>query len=111
MTILTNFIPAINQTNVPRTTVVNFTMLDAYDVQINTLGVKVDGYQAILNGSFVGGYNGNIYPSTGKYVVGIYPKRPTFLTAASKIDVNIEYNDGYLDSYDYSFYTIDTFNF
>lgn len=103
-----NFTPSVNQQGVARTTVVSFTVLEgATGAQINTLGVTIDGYQAILNGVFVGGYNGNIYPSAGKYVVGVYPKKPDFLRSAAKIDVHMELLDAYnsLDSYDYSFYT------
>lgn len=105
MTTFSNFIPGVNQQNVPRTTVVGFTMLDAYGVQINTLGVTIDGYQAILNGDFVGGHRGNILSSVGKYVIGIYPKKP-FLSASAKIDIDISYFDSYADSYSYSFYTV-----
>jgi hypothetical protein len=87
---------------------VSFTILNGVDgTQINTLGVTIDGYQAILNGSFVNSYTGNIYPSTGRYVVGIYPKRPNFIRGAAQIRVRMQVLDGYnnVDSYGYSFYT------
>jgi hypothetical protein len=106
MVLYTRLTPSINQTNVARTTVVNFTMEDAYGVDINTLGVSIDGYQAIQNGGFVNNYNGRIYPSTGQYVVGIYPKSPDFIRGAAQIPVHIEVQEGAtLDAYDYVFYT------
>ncbi len=108
MALFTGFIPSVNQTNVPRTSIVGFTILtDGYGgAQIATLDVNIDGYQAILNGAFVNGYNGNIYPSTGKYVIGVYPKSP-FLSSAASISVSLSILDSYstLDAYDYNFYT------
>jgi intein/homing endonuclease len=108
MATFTNFTPSINQTSVPRTTLVSFTILNGVDgTQINTLGVTIDGYQAILNGSFVNSYTGNIYPSTDRYVVGVYPKGPNFIRGAAQIKVRMQVLDGYnnVDSYGYSFYT------
>jgi hypothetical protein len=104
----TNWIPSSGQTSVPRTSIVGFTVLtDGYGgAQIGTLATTIDGNQAILNGGFVNGYSGSISPSTGKYVVGIYPKSP-FLANAAEIPIHLEVLDDYssLDAYDYSFFT------
>lgn len=102
------FIPTPNQTDVPRTTLVGFTVLEQPNgAQINTLAATVDGYQAVLGGAFVNGYTGKIFPGTGKWVVGIYPKAPDFIRAAAQIAVHMEILDGYssLDAYNYVFYT------
>ena len=105
MATFTNFIPAINQTDAARTSVVNFTIVDPGDTaDINTLVVTINGTQAILNGLFINGYTGGLFPSSGRCVVGIYPKKPYF-AAASTININIQIVDGALDSYGYSFYT------
>jgi len=104
----TGFIPTPNQTDVPRTTLVGFTVLEQPNgAQINTLAASIDGYQAILAGAFVNGYTGKIFPSTGKWVVGIYPKAPDFIRAAAQIAVHMDVRDGYnnLDAYDYVFFT------
>jgi len=106
---MVNFIrlvPSLNQTDVARTTIVSFTIADAYGADINTLGVSIDGYQAIRSGNFVNSYNGNIFPSPGKYVVAVYPKAPNFIRGAAQIPVHIEIQDGAtLDAYDYVFFT------
>lgn len=108
MAVFTNFLPQPGQTDVVRTTGVNFTVLaDAYGVQIGTLGVSIAGVVAVSNGSFVNGYNGRIYPVPGKYVVGVYPKGPGFMKAATEIDIRLSVLDAYgtADAYGYSFYT------
>lgn len=108
MALFTGFIPAPNETNVARTTLVGFTILESPNgAQINTLAAKVDGYQAILAGNFTNGYTGKFFPSSGKWVIGIYPKAPDFLRGAASIAVSMEIRDGYnnLDSYGYTFYT------
>lgn len=109
MAVFTNLLPEFGQTDVARTTLINFTILtDGYGgANIATLGVTVDGYQVISAGSFVGGHGGTIISATGKYVVGIYPKAPSFLPSAKEIAVHMEVDDAYgsLDAYDYSFFT------
>lgn len=109
MATFTNWIPAPGQTSVPRTSIVGFTILtDGYGgAQIGTLAVTIGGAQAILNGSFVNGYAGSINPSTGKYVVGIYPKAPSFLKNAAEVAITSQVLDDYgsLDAYNYSFFT------
>ena len=104
----TNWIPTLGQTGVPRTSIIGFTILtDGYGgAQISTLAASIEGKNAISGGSFVNGYSGSINPSTGKYVVGIYPKSP-FLTNAAEIPIHLEVRDDYgsLDAYDYSFFT------
>lgn len=100
-----NFTPSINQTDVQRTSVLNFTVLDAYGTtQINTLNVSIDGFQVISNGGFVNGYLGSIFASVNKYVVSIYPKKP-FLRAASEIQVIISVFDTVINTITYSFFT------
>jgi hypothetical protein len=104
----TGLIPAPNQTNVSRTTLVGFTILEQPNgAQINTLAATIDGYQAISAGNFVNNYTGKIFASTGKWVVGIYPKPPDFVRGAASIAVHMEVRDGYnnLDAYDYVFFT------
>jgi len=105
----TNFFPTFGQTDIPKTTTVSYTILtDGYDgAQIGTLSTIIDGYQVIENGAFVNGYSGNIFSSTGKYVVGVYPKSPDFLGGAKAISVELEVLDSYgsLDAYSYTFYT------
>lgn len=104
----TGFIPTSEQTDVPRTAMVGFTVLEQPDgAQIATLVAKVDGYQAILAGSFVNGYTGKIFAGVNKWVIGIYPKAPDFFRAAARITVHMEVRDGYsnLDAYNYAFYT------
>jgi hypothetical protein len=103
-----NFLPDINQENVSKTTIISFNLIDdGYGIQINTLSTKINSTQVISNGNFINGYNGRVYLSGSKYIVGIYPKSPSFLPGASQIDVSIEVKDGYgdVDGYDYSFYT------
>lgn len=90
MVSFTNFVPLPDQTDVAKTTLVNFTILDEYaTTDIHSLNVGVGGAQVISNGVFTDGYTGNIFSSTGKYVVGIYPKRP-FFRSGSVIGVDIE---------------------
>jgi hypothetical protein len=104
----TGFLPSSEQTDVARTTIVSFTILDdSYGVQINTLGVTINDQSIISGGNFVDGYNGTIAPGVDKYVVGIYPKAPHFMPKESKIDIHMQVLDSYgdLDSYDYSFFT------
>jgi hypothetical protein len=104
----TKISPTPDQTDVVRTAVVSFTILDgAEGTKIDTLAVTLDGYQAISAGAFVGGYNGKIFSTAGKYVVGIYPKAPEFFRNAAKINVHFEVRDNSdsLVTYDYSFYT------
>lgn len=104
----TNFSPASGQTDVARTATISFTILEgASGAQINTLATSIDGTFAIQNGIFVNGYNGSIFAGAGKYVVGIYPKGPDFLDAASQIDAYMAIRDSYgvLDSYSYAFFT------
>jgi hypothetical protein len=108
MATFTKFTPTSGQTEVPRTTLVGFTVLvDAYGVQMGTLSVALGGTQAISSGGFVNGFSGNVFVGTGKYVVGIYPKGPLFLPAASAINVAISVLDAYgaADAYGYQFYT------
>lgn len=108
MAAFTKFTPAPEQTGVARTTLVGFTVLvDAYGVQMGTLTVAVGGQQVISSGGFVNGYTGNIFAGSGKYVVGIHPKGPSYLPVASTINVLISVRDAYgtLDSYGYQFYT------
>lgn len=104
-----NFIPASGQINVPKTTIVGFTILtDGYGgAQIGTLSAFVDGNQVISSGGFVNGYTGKISSSVGKYVVGIYPKAPNFISSASQINVSLQVLDDYnnVDAYNYSFFT------
>lgn len=104
----TQLIPSLDQQSVSRTTIISFTILDgAQPAQINTLSVTISGIQAILNGSFINGYSGNIASGTGKYVVGIYPKAPNFLPRASQIVLHFEVKDNLnnLVTEDYSFFT------
>jgi hypothetical protein len=109
MATFTNFLPLLDQTDVARTTGVNFTIaVDAYGVQIGTLNASISGVAAIQAGAFANGYNGRIFAGLGKYVVGIYPKAPNFLPAAAKIDISLNVHDTYdnIDSCEYSFYTV-----
>jgi len=109
MATFTNFLPLSEQTDVARTTGVNFTVVvDAYGVQIGTLSAGIDGVLAIQAGLFVNGYNGRIFAGSGKYVVGIYPKSPNFLQPAAKVDISLNVLDSYgsIDAYGYSFYTV-----
>ncbi len=108
MAFFTKFMPASGQTGVPRTAVVGFTVLDGpTGVQMGTLAVSVGGQQVIRNGIFVNGFTGSMSAAPGKHVVGVFPKDPSYLPAASPIDVGIEVLDAYgaLDSYGYQFYT------
>jgi len=108
MAAFTKFMPAPGQTGVPRTAVVGFTILDEPNgVQIDTLAVSMDGQQAIYGGVFVNGFSGRIFAGSGTHVVGIYPRGPTYLSAATEIDVGISVLDAYdaVDAYDYQFYT------
>lgn len=108
MATFTKISPTPDQTSVARTSVVSFTILNGVEgTKINTLAVTLDGYQAISAGTFVGEYNGKIFSTTEKYVIGIYPKAPEFFRNAAKIDVHFEVYDSYdnLVTYDYSFYT------
>jgi len=103
----TQIIPSPNETNVSRTTGINFTVLDdAYGVNISTLSVRIDSTPAILNGNFVNGYSGNIASGVGKYVVGVYPKSPYFARAV-QVDIVLGVRDGYntLITQNYSFFT------
>jgi len=107
MVVFTNFSPFRDETNVARTAVVSFTMVDdGYGIDINTLSVKFGTHQILSAGSFIDGYTGRIFSAAGKHVVGIYPTSP-FFERASKIDIYIGVNDGYgtLNSESYSFYT------
>lgn len=107
MATFTRFTPAPNQTAVPRTAVVGFSVLvDSYGVQISTLSAKFNGTTIISAGAFVNGYMGNIAAGTDKYVVGVFPQSPYF-AAASEITVELSVLDAYdtEDSYEYSFYT------
>ena len=109
MATFTNLSPLSEQTDVARTTGVNFTVVaDAYGVQIGTLNASIGSTPTILAGLFVNGYNGKIFAGTGKYVVGIYPKAPNFLPAAAKVDISLNVLDAYgnTDSCNYSFYTV-----
>jgi len=104
----TQLIPSSSQEDVSRTTIISFILLDGVQpAQINTLRVTVSGVAAISNGIFVGGYSGNIAVGTNRYVVGIYPKAPTFLPRASEITIHIEVRDNLnnLIVEDYSFFT------
>jgi hypothetical protein len=104
----TQLLPASGQQDVSRTSIISFTILDgAQAAQINTLSVTVNGISVISNGSFAGGYNGNIATGTGKHVVGIYPKAPDFLPRASQINIHLEVRDNIntLIQENYSFYT------
>jgi hypothetical protein len=108
MATFTRFTPTPEQTEVPRTTLVGFTvMLDAYGAQMNTLAVLLGTNQVISSGVFVNGFSGNVFTGVGKYVVGIYPKGPSYLPAASEITVAISVLDSYgdTDAYGFSFYT------
>lgn len=103
-----NFSPTPDQTDVAKTAVISFTILaDDYGTNINTLNVDVDSINVIEDGSFINGYSGRIFASTGKHVVGIYPKAPSFLRSSAEIVVNmeVENNVGDLDSYSYNFHT------
>jgi len=104
----TQLIPSSNQTSVSRTSIISFTILDgANPAQINTLSVTILGVSVISNGAFVGGYSGNIASGTGKNVVGIYPKAPSFFPRASEINIHLEVKDNLDDliELDYSFFT------
>ncbi len=108
MAYFTRFTPEPEQTSVPRTTMVGFTVVaDAYGEQIGTLSVSLDGIQVIAGGVFVNGFMGNIFAGIGRHVVGIYPKGPSYLPAASEVVVAMSILDSYgsMDSYGYSFYT------
>lgn len=87
---------------------VGFTVLvDTQGVQMGTLAAVVGGVQAISGGAFVNGFSGNIFAGAGKYVVGIYPKGPAYLPAASDVSVSLSVLDAYgaTDAYGYVFYT------
>ena len=104
----TNLFPIENQTNVTRTSIIRFTVLnDSYGVNINSLGMNINNDQIILNGGFVNNYRGNFYPSPDKYIVGIFPKSPNFLPYASDIKISLNVLDSYgsLVSTTYHFYT------
>jgi len=108
MATFTKFLPTYGQTDVARTTTVSFTVVEgATGAQIGTLAATIEGSAAIQAGVFVNGYNGTIFNGTGQYVVGIYPKSPSFLSSAAQIDVHMEVLDAYgsLDAYNYSFFT------
>lgn len=108
MATFTRFTPTPGQADVPRTTLVGFTILvDAYGVQMGTLSVVLGGAQAMSGGVFVNGYSGNVFAGAGKYVVGIYPKGPSYFPAASSIDVAISVLDAYgaTDAYGFQFFT------
>lgn len=108
MALFTGLNPSYNQTDVPRTTTLNATILaDGYNgAQINTLNATINGASVISNGSFVDGYNGQILSGSGKHVITVYPKKP-YLSAAAKIDISWNVLDDYgsLDAYNYSFFT------
>jgi len=90
----TNLYPASGQEDVTRTTVIRFTITDdSYGVLINSLNVTLNGIDVIDSGNFVNSYRGSIYSPIGKYIVGIYPKSPSFLPYAADINVNLYVND------------------
>ena len=104
----TNLFPTENQTDVTRTSIIRFSVLiDSYGVNIGSLGMKINNDQVILNGGFVNNYRGNVYPSSDKYTVGVFPKSPSFLPYASDIKVSLNVLDSYgsLVSTIYHFYT------
>lgn len=108
MATFTNFLPTTNQTDVAKTTILSFTIVDGYyGTQINTLNVLLDGYAPIINGAFANGYAGRIYSKDDGYLVGIYPKSPLFIRGAAKIRAQMNVLDAYdtMDAYDYYFYT------
>jgi hypothetical protein len=103
-----NLFPESEQADVTRTTVIRFTVLsDSYGVNINSLNMFINNEQVISFGSFINGYNGNKYPSAGKYVVGVFPKKPNFLPYAANIKITLNVLDAYdtLVSNVYHFYT------
>ena len=66
MAIFTNFTPQPGQTDIARTSGLNFTVLvDATGVQIATLNAKIGDAYAIQSGGFVNGYSGRIFTGTG----------------------------------------------
>ena len=101
----TKLIPSPDQQGVSRTTIISFTITGS--IQINTLGASINGTTAISNGLFINGYSGNIAAGSGQYVVGIYPKAPSFLPRASEISVHLQVLDNLssLVESDFSFYT------
>jgi hypothetical protein len=104
----TNLFPNNGQQDVTRTSIIRFTIIDdSYGVNINTLSVSINGSQAVASGSFINNYRGTIYPSVGKYVVGIYPKAPQFLPYASDINVILGVSDSISGNANlsYHFYT------
>jgi len=104
----TQLIPSSDQQDVSRTSIISFTILDgAQAAQINTLSVTVAGTLVISNGVMVNGYSGNIAAGTGKNVVCIYPKAPSFFSRASQIDIHLEVRDNLNDlvAENYSFFT------
>jgi hypothetical protein len=108
----TNLFPEVDQTNVARTTLIRFAILnDSNGVKINSLNVLINNVKAISLGSFSNGYNGNIYVSAEKYTIGIYPKSPNFLPSASDVSIKLNVLDSYdvLQTENYHFY-IDGYN-
>lgn len=109
MATFTQFLPSPGQTGVARTTLVSFRVLEGADgAVLSTLAASVGGQQAIKDGLFVNGFNGQVIPGAGGSVVAIHPKAPGFLPSASQVDVSVEVRDSYgaLDSYGWSFFTV-----
>lgn len=106
MVTFNNFTPTPEQTDVARTSLVSFNIVEnTVAVDINTLSLTIEGTQVISAGTFINGYTGNIYHLTNKYFVGVYPKSPFFSSAAEiPVLINIRDINGTLDSYGYSFY-------
>lgn len=103
-----NILPTPEETNVPRTSAINFTILnDAYGAKINTLSSIVNNTKAINNGSFINGFSGQIISGVNLWVVTIYPKDPIFFPRASLINVSIDILDSYNNhnAYSWSFST------
>jgi hypothetical protein len=108
MATFTRLIPVPEQADVPRTALVGFTILvDAYGVQMGTLSVSVGGSQAVSGGLFVNGYSGSIFAGAGRYVVGVYPKGPSYFPGGAQVDVAVSVKDAYGadDSYGWRFFT------
>ena len=100
--------PASAATGVARTTLISFKAnIDANGLNINTLSATINGTAAITNNTFVNDYNGQVFSGLNHYLIGIYPKSPSFLADSSEISVVLSIRDGYnnLVTSSYSFFT------
>lgn len=95
MASFSDIFPVSGATNVARTTIISFKANNDVDgININTLSVTVNNKAVITNNIFVNGYTGSVFAGSNHYLIGIYPKTPSFLPDASKISVVLSVRDG-----------------